>query len=96
MTLLAFRPMMVFAPVNSVFSRYKLNDIPVTYYMTSSVEILSEITSPLPSELEGNLPLYIGQKDDYYFVNNAKILTSVPFEYTNEQSKKHVSITIVR
>ncbi|KAH8388654.1 hypothetical protein KR093_011727 [Drosophila rubida] len=87
---LTLRSCTIFVPTNEAFQRYKGN-AQVLYHMTTAAFSQSQLKTSVPSDMEGNPPLYItnGRNGDIY-VNNARIIPSLSVELTNREGKRQV------
>ncbi|XP_055908400.1 fasciclin-1 isoform X3 [Eupeodes corollae] len=88
---LALRAVTVFVPTNEAFQRHHASNTSVLYHMATVALNQDQLPKTIPSDMDGNPPLYITKKStgDIY-VNNARIIPSLSLQLENSLGKKQV------
>uniref|UniRef100_A0A1I8PTQ0 FAS1 domain-containing protein n=1 Tax=Stomoxys calcitrans TaxID=35570 RepID=A0A1I8PTQ0_STOCA len=88
---LSLRACTLFVPTNEAFQRHKNKATYVLYHMATVAMTQDQLTKTIPSDMDGNPPLYITKnRNGDIYVNNARIIPSLSVEMTNHLGKRQV------
>ncbi|KAI8122940.1 Fasciclin-1 [Lucilia cuprina] len=87
---LSLRACTLFVPTNEAFQRHH-DTTYVLYHMATVAMTQDQLTKTIPSDMDGNPPLYITKnRNGDIYVNNARIIPSLSVEMTNNDGKRQV------
>ncbi|XP_073819009.1 fasciclin 1 Fas1 domain-containing isoform X2 [Musca autumnalis] len=88
---LSLRACTLFVPTNEAFQRHKNKATYVLYHMATVAMTQDQLSKTIPSDMDGNPPLYITKnRNGDIYVNNARIIPSLSVEMTNNEGKRQV------
>ncbi|KAM7361184.1 fasciclin 1 Fas1 domain-containing isoform 5-T11 [Cochliomyia hominivorax] len=89
---LSLRSCTLFVPTNEAFQRHHGTTY-VLYHMATVAMTQDQLTKTIPSDMDGNPPLYITKnRNGDIYVNNARIIPSLSVEMTNDGKRQVMHI----